>query len=794
MKARSVQSKTRILQGHSRLELIVLALILLVAVLLRVAYLREIVDEPDFDLPTVDAEFHDYWARGLVTADWSTRPNIKDPEIYRNPFFRPPGYPYFLAAVYFIAGDGYMAPRVVQMCLGLASCLMAYLLARIIFARAVSLIFAALMSVYWIFIYYEGELHEPALLMFLVLCSFYFLALWTKKAHLYYAVAAGVLMGFAALVRPNLLLFILVTTGWLIWFGLRRLNRAVLFASIVGFIAGSVLTVAPATIRNYLVADQLVLISSNAGVNLYIGNNPSATGYFVHGISDLEQFGNCYDYPQIVKNLARKQGRPLTYSEVSAYFAKKALHFMLQNPLDFMKLTAKKALLFWGPHEISHNRVIHYQRKFSGVLGNIPLSFPAALSLFVLGVILWLRDGRRPHTDNDPSQPKSPLLILILLFIVTYFLSFLAFFNAALYRVMLVPFLLLFGAYGIYCIIRFFIARDFRRLLGWGAVLAGLYLLARIPFVAYDPGLTRWHLDRALTYTQKGQLGLAFSETRKAIQQDPNSAKANFHMGVLLYNRQKDDQAIEYYRRAVQASPDYYKAYNNIAAALVRQGKLNEAIANFKMALQIYPNYNDAHYNLVRLFTRSGNIDQAIAHCNEILRLRLDQHFAHKNLAALFLHKGNIDQAVMHAQDAVFLEPDDPEIHQYLGLALAKKGHGGEALLHLRKSLSLKPDRPEALSQLAWFLATYPDERLRDPTEAVRLAQSALLLGGPQQFTAWNTLAVAYAAAGNFEEAVSAAQKALDLAQAAGLSEQAESIRKHLEIYRTKLTSLEPSE
>jgi len=103
------------------------------------------------------------------------------------------------------------------MSLGLAGCVIAYLLARIIFARTVSLIFAALMAVYWIFIYYEGELHEPALLMFLVLCCFYFLALWTKKKRLFYAVAAGVLMGLSSLVRPNLLLFIPVTVGWLIW-------------------------------------------------------------------------------------------------------------------------------------------------------------------------------------------------------------------------------------------------------------------------------------------------------------------------------------------------------------------------------------------------------------------------------------------------------------------------------------------------------------------------------------------------------------------------------------------------
>ena len=117
--------------GHAlRRDWLILAGILLLGVLLRGAYLWERVQAPDFDSPGVDASFHDYWARGLAFGDWPRRGSPGDPRISTTPYIRPPGYPHFLALVYRLLGKGYLGPRVVQMALGLANCLLAFLFAR----------------------------------------------------------------------------------------------------------------------------------------------------------------------------------------------------------------------------------------------------------------------------------------------------------------------------------------------------------------------------------------------------------------------------------------------------------------------------------------------------------------------------------------------------------------------------------------------------------------------------------------------------------------------------------------
>ena len=86
------------------------------------------------------------------------------------------------------------------------------------------------------------------------------------------------------------------------------------------------------------------------------------------------------------------------------------------------------------------------------------------------------------------------------------------------------------------------------------------------------------------------------------------------------------------------------------------------------------------------------------------------------------------------------------------------------ALSEYRAVLRLDQKNTEALNNLAWLLATAPDAQLRNGAEAVKLAQRACEETFWQQTALIGTLAAAYAEAGDFDNAVQAAQKACDLA------------------------------
>jgi hypothetical protein len=171
--------------------LLLLAVIILAGLVLRGLYLRELVNTPDFEFPLVDSEYHDYWARGMAFGNLSPPRFEPDPQIQKYPYFRPPGYPFFLAAVYKMTGRGYLTPRLVQMLIGLVNAVLAFAIARRLFGDVAALLVAALMSFYWIFIYFEGEFLEPVFAVLLVLATVYVLMIWLKGLSLLHMFARG---------------------------------------------------------------------------------------------------------------------------------------------------------------------------------------------------------------------------------------------------------------------------------------------------------------------------------------------------------------------------------------------------------------------------------------------------------------------------------------------------------------------------------------------------------------------------------------------------------------------------
>ena len=96
------------------------------------------------------------------------------------------------------------------------------------------------------------------------------------------------------------------------------------------------LALIPEVVRNAVVANDFVLISSNGAINLYIGNNEKADGTSAR-IPDLQELTGInkwswFLYDRIVEGVSRHEGRPMKYSEVSAWFSRRALDHITSHP------------------------------------------------------------------------------------------------------------------------------------------------------------------------------------------------------------------------------------------------------------------------------------------------------------------------------------------------------------------------------------------------------------------------------------------------------------------------------
>ncbi len=199
-----------------------------------------------------------------------------------------------------------------------------------------------------------------------------------------------------------------------------------------------------------------------------------------------------------------------------------------------------------------------------------------------------------------------------------------------------------------------------------------------------------------------------------------------------------------------------------------------------------------AQAGLAAALSEAGNLAEAEQHCREALRLRPDFSEAQVSYATILARQGRFAEAHTRLDEVLRTNPRDASARFALAQTFNLSGDTAQAIEQYRLGLKAKPDHADALNNLAWIRAAHADPAFRNGDEAVQLAQRACELTRHQRPIMIGTLAAAYAEAGRFDEAVAAAQKAHDLALAAGEKELAEKNQHLLELYRTRQAYHEP--
>jgi protein O-mannosyl-transferase len=291
---------------------------------------------------------------------------------------------------------------------------------------------------------------------------------------------------------------------------------------------------------------------------------------------------------------------------------------------------------------------------------------------------------------------------------------------------------------------------------------------------------------------QKGQVDEAIENYYQVIQSKPNYYLALYNLGNALFAKGRLDEAIQNYHKAIQINSNYCEAWNNLGFAFAAQGRFDEAIADYRQAILINPNYCDAPNNLGIALVAKGRFDEAIENFNKAILINPDYCDALDNLGNALATQGRFNEAIENYRRAIQANSNHAETFFHLGMVFGQLGRTREAVAQYREALRLNPHLVGALNNLAWVLAASSDDELRNGPEAVRLAEHACELTQYREPLLIGTLAAAYAEAGRFPEAVATAEKAEQLATAAGQTAVAAKNRQLLELYRAGKTYHEP--
>lgn len=222
-----------------------------------------------------------------------------------------------------------------------------------------------------------------------------------------------------------------------------------------------------------------------------------------------------------------------------------------------------------------------------------------------------------------------------------------------------------------------------------------------------------------------------------------------------LVNLGRRDAAIADFRRAVEAAPEDAELRLRFAEALEYLGETEAAAEQWAAAARLTGDDAERARLLAedgRRLVTQGRYDEAIAQLTESLRLAPEAAPVRSELASVLGHVGRFDEAIAEFRKIIEAEPRHATARRGEIVALLLTGRYGEARVRLQEALREFPQDAQLAHVQARMLATVPDPRVRDGHLALEIARR--LAAVRQDLRVRETLAMALAEAGRFDEAV----------------------------------------
>lgn len=300
---------------------------------------------------------------------------------------------------------------------------------------------------------------------------------------------------------------------------------------------------------------------------------------------------------------------------------------------------------------------------------------------------------------------------------------------------------------------------------------------------SYEQG----HWEECIPYFRT-YIELATSEEGRASESrvlDPNRPLFVAHKWIAesYYHLEQYEEASQYYSALLAFKFEAPEVHSNLATTLYKLERFDEAVQHWRKSLELKPDNPDTHYKLGGAYHKLGKTNETEMHWREALRLKPDWEEVRNKLPLLERHKRQEAIIAEHLR-AVERDPNDAETHDILAGIFYTQKKMSLAIKHWQERLRLRPDDHAAMNNIAWLLATVADANIREPQQAVQLARRAAELTEFLRPSVLDTLAAAYASAGDFENAVQMAEKAIALAEATDQHELAARIQTRLQLYQ----------
>ena len=571
--------------------------------LFRLVVLIRLAGSPLFLPSGSDMQFYDDWAKQILHGHWTDH----------RAFYGLPLYPFLVALLYGIFGYSPFVPGFFQACLEAGTALLIYKITVRLMIRdnanqpsKTATISGALAAAGWCF-FMPAEAYSVILMPTAGATFVFWLLVWQilrRESALapIRAFACGLLLGFAAMGVASILLLVPLFLAAILF---RRTDLKQAGAAtgllLIGIFAGA----APCWIHNTFVAHDRVFLSAHGGINVWLGNNPEATGYpHFPGLNA----GQGQMLRDSIEQAEAAAGRSLKRSEVSAWWSAKARDYITHNPSAWLKLMARKFGNFWNAFEYDDLGVIVNLRDYGVLFPGLHFGLIATLGL--AGVLFSWR-----------AFPESRWVAAA---IALQLAAILPIFVTERYRLPAVPGLLVFAVLGLRRLWESCAKANYGKVALQLGTIALSALFVMIP--RHDPSLRALEAYNAGRFAlETNNLAAAEKHLQQARSLVPDNTETNIALGNLRLAQGDAAAARDAYEAVLRIDPKHKGALNNLGVLALTGNDPPRAIDFFRRVLAVEPRNAKAHYLLAKALDLGGHRDEARIEANRAVELEPGQ-------------------------------------------------------------------------------------------------------------------------------------------------------------------------
>ena len=186
----------------------------------------------------------------------------------------------------------------------------------------------------------------------------------------------------------------------------------------------------------------------------------------------------------------------------------------------------------------------------------------------------------------------------------------------------------------------------------------------------------------------------------------------------------------------------------------VLDSRFAEAVQRLTNVIDADPDHPHARFQRGMAFVLQGENDKAFEDFTCDIELQPERAASYNNRSIILKARGDLEESLSDSNRAIDLAPHKVEFYHNRADTYFKAGRPQNGLVDLYVALELDDKNPITHHMLAHFYAMCPDERYRDPSDAIKHAIDACENSGWKIGFMLSTLAVAHAADDQFSEAI----------------------------------------